>query len=129
MVLWDSRTVHDNAEPIRGRTHSDRWRFIILVCMAPAIWASENDIRLKNKAFKEMLGCAHWPSQGVKLFTDAGEPEKFIIQRQPDVANSSEVRRLVGLDKYDFNDGESNGPGWVPEWSKESETDWKWRRN
>ncbi|VDH93886.1 Hypothetical predicted protein [Mytilus galloprovincialis] len=37
MVLWDSRMIHDNIAPLAGRPYSKRWRFVVFVCMAPAI--------------------------------------------------------------------------------------------
>ncbi|ESO91489.1 hypothetical protein LOTGIDRAFT_101295, partial [Lottia gigantea] len=65
MVLWDSRTIHDNNRPEFGRANSDRWRFVVFSCMTPAVWAKPADISAKQKAYKEMLMTAHWPSQNV----------------------------------------------------------------
>lgn len=48
MVLWDSRLVHDNARPIKGRPNSDRWRHVVFVCMTPAKWAKQSDIKKKS---------------------------------------------------------------------------------
>jgi hypothetical protein len=73
MVLWDSRTIHDNKGPVAGRPNSDRWRFVVFVCMAPAIWATEQDIELKRKAYMDMVATAHWPSQGVWTFPKTSE--------------------------------------------------------
>lgn len=129
MVLWDSRTVHDNKAPLKGRSNSDRWRFVVFVCMAPAIWATENDLKLKKQAYNEMVATAHWPSQGVWLFPKTCEREatkKFahleIIDELPEIAKTEDVKRLVGIEKYDFDDGRPNDPGWKPTWDVEIKT-------
>ncbi|KAL5020805.1 hypothetical protein ScPMuIL_002113 [Solemya velum] len=71
LLLWDSRTVHDNVSPENGRPHKDRWRFMVIVCMTPAIWATLADRELKRKAYRELQVTAHWSSQGVRLFHDS----------------------------------------------------------
>ncbi|XP_069121482.1 uncharacterized protein [Argopecten irradians] len=125
MVIWDSRTVHDNVKPEKGRLHSDRWRFVTFVCMTPARWARKKDLQLKKEAFEKMVATAHWPSQGVWLFASTSECSKTkyksqieMIDEIPEIAKSREVRQLVGLDKYDFEDGLPNDLGWLPEWSE-----------
>lgn len=65
MVLWDSRLVHDNARPIKGRPNSDRWRHVVFVCMTPAKWAKQSDIKMKRTAYENLLLTTHWPSQNV----------------------------------------------------------------
>jgi len=126
MVLWDSRTIHDNVKPEEGRLHAGRWRYVVFVCMTPAHWARKKDLDLKSEAYQKMLSTAHWPSQGVKLFSSTSEallsmnlPQIEMIDKQPDIAKSEEVRRLVGLDKYDFEDGRPNDLGWQPSWADE----------
>lgn len=124
MVLWDSRTVHDNVKPEKGREHSDRWRFVVFVCMTPARWARTKDLALKKEAFEKMVATAHWPSQGVWLFPSTSECKQTkdkeqveMIDELPLIAKTREVRQLVGLDGYDFEDGQPNDLGWMPEWS------------
>lgn len=123
MVLWDSRNVHDNIAPQKGRVTSDKWRFVVFVSMAPAIWAKDDDIELKRKAYTEMVSTAHWSCQGVRLFpctSEArGSKNKRIIEminEQPAIAKTQTVRQLAGMEPYDFEDGKSNGPGWEPKW-------------
>lgn len=119
MVLWDSRTVHDNIKPEYGRSNKDRWRMVVFVSMTPAIWASPDDLARKNEAYEKLWNTAHWSSQGVRLFKDCN-PEKddanFTIPRQPDIARTQKARLLVGKDEYDFEDGLPNGPP-EPTWS------------
>lgn len=124
LVLWDSRTVHDTLAPVEGRPHTDRWRFVIYICMTPAVWASKKDFEVKKKAYEEMLCSAHWPSQGVKLFpgTDSNEQTKHkrieMVEEQPPIARTRLVRLLAGIEAYDFTDGRPNGPDWRPRWSE-----------
>ena len=124
MVLWDSRTVHDNAGVIEGRKNSDRWRFVVFVCMAPAIWASENEVNMKVDAYNKMVATAHWPSQGVWLFPNTTDckhtqdkPKVEMIDELPAIALTPEVKRMVGVEKYDYDDGTPNDPGWQPQWN------------
>lgn len=124
MVLWDSRTLHDNSKPVKGRKTADVWRYVIFVCMTPAIWAEERDLKVKRRAFEKMAATAHWASQTTRLFatTDELDLSKDIgfhemIDSHPDIAKTKEVRQLVGLDSYDFNDGNPNDPGWRPSWT------------
>ncbi|XP_060071291.1 uncharacterized protein LOC132551198 [Ylistrum balloti] len=128
MVIWDSRTVHDNVKPEMGRLHSDRWRFVTFVCMTPAIWTSKKDLDLKKEAFEKMVATAHWPSQGVWIFASTSECSKTkhksqieMVDEIPEIAKTKEVRLLVGLDEYDFEDGLPNDLGWKPQWSKKAD--------
>lgn len=118
MVLWDSRTVHDNVKPVFGRPNKDRWRFVVFVSMTPAIWARPEDMAIKNKAYNELLTTTHWSSQGLKNFKPfnprAGEEELTILE-QPDIAKTKEAKLLFGREQYDFEDGKPNGPK-APVW-------------
>ncbi|XP_033763053.1 LOW QUALITY PROTEIN: uncharacterized protein LOC117344435 [Pecten maximus] len=113
MVLWDSRTVHDNMKPVFGRPNKDRWRFVVFVSMTPAKWASPETIGKKNKAYDKLLTTAHWGSQGVrnfKPFTPKPEEADLTISTQPDIARTKEARLLFGKEEYNFEDGKPNGP-------------------
>jgi hypothetical protein len=129
MVLWDSRTVHDNVAPVEGRSHGDRWRYVSFVCMAPAIWTTDEDVEVKKQAYKEMRCSAHWPSQGVWLFPGTEQYELTknqshmeMIVEQPQIARTREVKLMAGIERYDFNDGRPNGPEWEPKWAKDKIT-------
>lgn len=119
MVLWDSRTVHDNVRPVYGRQHNDRWRFVAFISMTPAIWAGQRDLAKKSQAYEKLLTTSHWSSQGLNNFKPynpkKGE-EEFTILAQPDIARTKEARQLLGREAYDFKDGQPNGtkePVWV----------------
>ena len=108
--------------PEYERPNPERWRFVVFVCMAPARWSSHKDLAKKREAYKKLLMTTHWPSQGVSFFnerptdSDSGVP---LLSKQPDVARSQEARLLAGVDEYDFEDGEPNGPAWDPVWLQE----------
>ncbi|KAK7486099.1 hypothetical protein BaRGS_00022708, partial [Batillaria attramentaria] len=120
MVLWDSRTVHDNCRPEWGRPNSDRWRFVVFVCMAPARWAKPEDLAKKRQAYSKLRMTTHWPSQGVSLFgeREADEHQVTPLKKLPDVARTEEAQLLAGMKEYDFEDGEPNGPEWDPRWEE-----------
>ncbi|OWF44836.1 hypothetical protein KP79_PYT21471 [Mizuhopecten yessoensis] len=113
MVLWDSRTVHDNVDPVYDRPHNDRWRFVVFVSMTPAKWASQETIEKRNEAYDKLLTTSHWSSQGPRNFKafkpKAGQFELTIL-KQPVIARSRDAMLLLGKAEYNFKDGKSNGP-------------------
>ncbi|XP_061195767.1 uncharacterized protein LOC133203993 [Saccostrea echinata] len=121
IVIWDSRTVHDNAPPTLKRPNPDRWRFVIFVSMTPAQWASEKERDFRKDAYRRMLLTTHWSSQGLKTFKDKGNRKrKFAdvsIDSLPDVAKTKEARLLVGDERYNFADEHPNGPK-APKWRR-----------
>lgn len=119
IVLWDSRTVHDNCRPELGRPNAGRWRYVVFVAMCPARWSSLADLSKKRQAYKKLLMTTHWPCQDVSFFSER-ESDTFsgvpLLKKLPDVARSEEVKQLAGVMEYDFEDGEPNGPAWDPQW-------------
>ncbi|XP_046547044.1 uncharacterized protein LOC124257098 [Haliotis rubra] len=121
MVLWDSRTVYDNCRPVKGRPNPDRWRFVVLVSMTPAQWANPGDMEARKKAYKKIMTTDNFPSLGVQVF-EASHPPHFsditspIGDCLPEVATTKEAKLLSGVEEYDFNDGEPNGPSWENVW-------------
>ncbi|XP_048762823.1 uncharacterized protein LOC125671281 isoform X2 [Ostrea edulis] len=118
MVLWDSRLVHDNARPLEGRPHPDRWRHAIFVCMTPAKWAKQSDLKIKKDAYKNLLLTTHWPSRNVATFPEyhpTGKGDYKELTELPEIAKTKEVKLLMGVEEYDFSDGEPNGPE-DPKW-------------
>lgn len=105
LVLWDSRLVHANARPVKGRAHPDRWRYVVFVCMTPAAWASEKDIELKVGAYNNLHLTGHWASMGINVFpsklsegsVEAANP----LEKLPDVATSELAQRLAGVLSYE----------------------------
>ncbi|KAL8613150.1 hypothetical protein ACOMHN_042959 [Nucella lapillus] len=121
IVLWDSRTVHDNCRPEPGRPNADRWRYVVFACMGPARWASLADLSKKRQAYKRLLMTAHWPCQDVSFF-DERDSDSFsgvpLLSKLPQIARSKEAQQLAGVVEYDFEDGEPNGPAWDPQWEE-----------
>jgi hypothetical protein len=122
IVLWDSRTAHDNTPPILWRPNPDRWRFVVFVSMTPAIWASDKNMDFRADAYRRMLLTSHWSSQGLKTFKEYREGKRkrnhvnVSIDYLPDNAKTPEARLLAGVDRYDFKDGNPNGPE-APKWT------------
>lgn len=122
MVLWDSRLIHANARPLKGRNNPGRWRFVVLVCMAPAIWAPKDDIERKQEAYNSLSMTTHWPSQGVNSMKSEipsyCRRDVKIPTNHCEIAKTKATKQLCGVVPYDFEDGLSNGPDWTPEWDK-----------
>ena len=102
LVLWDSRTIHQNSPPLKGREHP-RWRYVIYACMLPSSNSTSNDLKKKIKAFNELRMTTHWPYP-VYLFQDKPRtygkdlPKLKSVTEIPDL--SPLARKLVGLDPY-----------------------------
>jgi hypothetical protein len=111
MVLWDSRTVHDNSRPEFGRPNGSRWRHVVFVSMTPAFWTTPRDINKKRDAYENLLMTTHWSSNGVKTLAPFNEVSKTpTISELSEIAKTIEVKRLMGIEPYDFDDEEPNGP-------------------
>lgn len=109
MVLWDSRLVHANAQPLENRNNTGRWRYVVFISMTPAHWASEEDINVKQHAYHGCEMTNHWSSEGstIQKQTLKSKPAPFTL---PDVATTIEAQKLAGIVSYDFDDGKPNGP-------------------
>jgi len=122
MVLWDSRLIHANARPIKGRVNPDRWRYVVMVCMAPAIWSTAEDLEIKKKSYYDANMTTHWPCTEVRVMSCKRYVDdtnlKFWLQELPNIAKTREVKQLCGAMRYSFRDGESNGPDWTPIWNR-----------
>lgn len=122
MVLWDSRLVHANASPVRGRKNASRWRFCVFVCMTPAIWASRDDMKKKKKAYEEACMTTHWASQDVMFFKTtlpSYSPRDVQYPKElPEIAKTREAQLISGVAQYDFSDGNPNGDEFKPKWNK-----------
>ncbi|XP_045161160.2 uncharacterized protein LOC123526179 [Mercenaria mercenaria] len=122
MVLWDSRTVHANASPLKGRKKPGRWRFCVFVSMTPAIWATEEDMKKKKEAYEKACMTTHWSSQGVMFFKTSipsFAPQDVEYPTElPEIAKSREAKLISGALRYDFHDGEPTGEEFKPTWRK-----------
>lgn len=105
-VLWDSRTFHCNTPPENSR-EIVRNRYVVYVCMTPANLANDKDIIKKQKAFKSMRTCSHWPHK-IKMFslnprTYGTELPNYKLQTKlPKL--SKRGKQLAGLIPYEDND-------------------------
>lgn len=66
LVLWDSRTVHYGASPVRGRT-GPKFRAVCYVSYLPRCNATPRDLQKKRDAFDALRTTSHWPYP-VKMF-------------------------------------------------------------
>ena len=110
MVVWDSRIIHSNSSPIAGRENPGRWRYVVFVAMAPAAWATDENLAIKRESYSEMKMTNHWASTETKFIDDAYTKCLQAVSQHPDIAKTDQVRRLAGIEPYDFNDGTPNGP-------------------
>ena len=122
MVLWDSRTIHANANPKRGRKHPGRWRFVVFASMTPAIWTTDMDLEQKREAYHGVQMTTHWSSQGVSFFNKY-IPLNFqkhveYPKELPDIGKTVEAKLLSGVQLYDFNDGNPTGIEYLPTWAE-----------
>lgn len=109
IVLWDSRLIHANAQPIKGRKNPGRWRYVVFVSMTPANWASDEDLEVKQNAYASCQTTNHWSSAGSTLTkaTLGGKVAKHMTL--PEAAKTPEAQLLAGVSLYDFGDGKPNG--------------------
>lgn len=123
MVLWDSRTVHANASPMKGRKNPGRYRYCVFVSMTPAIWTTDLDLQEKREAYNQVTMTTHWSSQGVSFFSkyipSASQKDVDYPKTLPDIAKTDEAKLLSGVKMYDFNDGNPTGIEFLPKWEKE----------
>lgn len=119
MVLWDSRTVHDTCPPECGRPDIDKWRCVVFVSMTPAFWADEEDMKFKKNSYYNMQLTSHWSSQGQTTLSNYNAKKRKIDGKMVDplsidellaVAQTRETKRLMGIERYNFNDKRPNGP-------------------
>ena len=98
MILWDSRVIHCNCKPTKK---SDKFRYVIYVCMTPKKWCDEKNIKKRIKAFEELRMTSHWPHD-VKLV--GKNPQLYgmempNIKLQEKLPELSDVgKKLVGYD-------------------------------
>nr|KAG5712390.1 hypothetical protein BaRGS_023969 [Batillaria attramentaria] len=85
LVLWDSRTAHANANPIRGRKHPDSL-------------VGEEGVKLRKKAYDTVTETCH--DVRIKPFENLMIPPKHPVTELPEIARTLEARRLAGAEPY-----------------------------
>lgn len=84
--------------------------------MAPAIWATPEDMKIKRTAYNDFCITRHWPAKGASMFENCRTDTGCEITEMPDNAKTEEMRLLAGDLEYDFSDDQPNGPSWKPKW-------------
>ncbi|XP_046579615.1 uncharacterized protein LOC124287170 [Haliotis rubra] len=120
MVVWDSRLIHANTRPLIRRKNPGRWRFVVFVCMAPAVWADEVSLQKKQRAYKEMLLTKHWPCNGISYFRERAprlrEMSIKIVSELPPSATTVEAQQLAGVLPYEPSDEDEEFLSRMPKW-------------
>lgn len=102
LVLWDSRTIHQNSPPQKGRKNA-RWRYVIYSCMLPVDGIKSRDMTKKLKAVKELRMTTHWPYP-VYLFPEKPRtygkelPSMNTVNKLPELTPLG--KKLAGIDPY-----------------------------
>lgn len=101
---------------------------MVFVCMAPASWATKTALATKRGAYVNRQMTTHWPCDDVGLMS-TGLPsyaarELRPLEKLPEVAQSVEAKRLVGVLPYPEAKGEERAeemsllerrPKWHPD--------------
>lgn len=101
MVLWDSRTVHQNIGPDCDADQALP-RCVVYTCMQPAHLVKKGDLKKKQEAFEKYRMTTHWPALKVELFQKKwrtyGKPQRaFPIVR--DRVTSQRMLELAGKER------------------------------
>jgi ectoine hydroxylase-related dioxygenase (phytanoyl-CoA dioxygenase family) len=101
LFLWDSRTFHCAVTP---RKTSNRRRLVVYTCYAPKQWATESQIKKKQKAFHDMRATSHWPLLSI-LFQKPqtyGDETKNLSNYKvtPDRVESDKMKQMSGVKSY-----------------------------
>eukprot|EP01119_Soliformovum_irregulare_P018889 TRINITY_DN5881_c0_g2_i1.p1 TRINITY_DN5881_c0_g2~~TRINITY_DN5881_c0_g2_i1.p1 ORF type:complete len:339 (-),score=65.11 TRINITY_DN5881_c0_g2_i1:30-986(-) len=100
-VIWDSRTIHYGAPPL-----GDSIRMTIYICMLPRSMATEEDIKVKQRAFEDLRTCSHWPTKTRvfhekphRVFSIGVDPRDFPVEKIHPVLTDV-GQKLAGLIPY-----------------------------
>jgi len=67
LLLWDSRTVHCNTQPIIENESvlngEDLIRAVAYICMTPAAWCSEETLKQRREGTTQRVTTSHWPHE------------------------------------------------------------------
>ncbi|KAK7504840.1 hypothetical protein BaRGS_00003868 [Batillaria attramentaria] len=98
LVLWDSRTVHANDNPLKGRAHPERWRWVVIVSMWPVGMVDERGLAIRQQAYSNIVQTCH--DLRVKDPEDLEIPPKHPLTELPEIAKTLEAKRLAGMEPY-----------------------------
>ena len=112
MVVWDARLIHANVRPLKFRQNPNRWRYVVLVAMAPAFWATQEAIDRKKQAYEEFYMTNHEAILGLRLKRSKipVRDDQVAVRGHPYIGKTDEVLRIAGVKPYDFSDGKACGP-------------------
>lgn len=99
LVLWDSRTAHYGAPPLRNRKNK-KFRAIVYVSMLPRAFATAKWMEKKRAAFTKQRTTTHWGNKA-KLFAEV--PQTFgqplpLVRKAALPTLTALGRRLAGFD-------------------------------
>lgn len=66
LVLWDSRTAHQGAPPLKDRA-TPKFRAVCYVCYLPRSIAAPKDIVKKREAYTARRTTSHWPNRAINF--------------------------------------------------------------
>ena len=96
LVLWDSRTIHQNMAPPKT-VAARRSRYVVYTCFQPRKLISKADLKKKQKAFDEYRMTTHWPASRVKLFSKSWRTYGKEAKRFPIVRDRQLSPRMLEL--------------------------------
>ncbi|KAK8223776.1 hypothetical protein HDK77DRAFT_44631 [Phyllosticta capitalensis] len=98
-VLWDSRTMHYARHP-----EGDQIRHVQYICMTPAKFAKQEDVKMKSELFSQWQGTTHWPhcnlrQQGPPLRDGKVDPQNRDKPLEPPVL-TDRLLQFAGVKAY-----------------------------
>lgn len=102
LVLWDSRCLHSNCAPVRGRP-TPRTRYVVYVCLGPKAWCSDFERRRKRETVEKNKTTKHWPWQSSYFGEEPAHFRPGTTAKQPSRTDLTDpiVRSLCFFDPED----------------------------
>lgn len=99
LILWDSRTIHQNESPSLNQM-IPRFRYAIYLCYTPAEKASDQVLIQKKHAFYQKKMTNHWPHEVTPVMVRLPRLSRFkVSEKLPDLEQVG--IKLAGLEPYD----------------------------
>ena len=97
LILWDSRTIHDNtpaiSEAAEEKSRPDELlRIVSYICMTPSIFASNKVLEQRNEAYRRNITTSHWPHHAPDLSNGCNQSSLDTVK----VAPTDEIKKLIG---------------------------------